>query len=88
MATIDGRELDLTAPGAVLFLTTPAQRNWVEQLPNGVTVATVEGSNAATVAGLARTLGLDDVSNAARRAANEALDLMAVGSVGLYTSPT
>src|SRR5450759_1149137 len=85
MATLDGRELDLASPGAVLFLTTPARRDWAEHLSNGVTVVTAKDSTAAIVVGLDGKLGIDDAADMARRLANEALDLMAVRSLGTYT---
>ena len=85
MATVDGRELDLAAPGAALFLTTAVRRDWVEQLPGGVTVATAQNSSTAIVAGLNGNLGIDDIADVARRMVNEALDLMAVRSLGAYT---
>jgi hypothetical protein len=85
MASVNGRELDLSAPGAVLFLTTPARREWVEQLPDGVTVVTADDSTAVIVRGLDSNLGIDGTTDAARRVTNEALDLMAVRSLGTYT---
>jgi len=93
MATLDGRELDLTAPGAVLFLTTGAHRDWVETLQNGAAVEVRQGSNAAILGGLDARLTIDDVARDARGLVNTALDLMAVRSLGGYsltdaTSPT
>ncbi len=93
MATLDGRELNLTVPGAVLFLTAEARRDWVESLRDGVTVEVREGSGAAVVGGLGAASALDDVAGEARGQVNQALDLMAVRSLGAYsltdgTSPT
>ncbi|MGH3632473.1 MAG: hypothetical protein ACRDRL_34190 [Sciscionella sp.] len=85
MATIDGRQIDLTVPGGALFLTAPAQRDWVEQLPDGVTVCTAQGSTAAMVSGLDERLSLEDAADVVRRTVNEALDLLAVRSLGVYT---
>ncbi len=93
MATLDGRELDLTVPGAVLFLTAEAQRDWVEVLEDGVTVQVREGRTPAVVNGLEAAWTIDDVARDARGLVNQALDLMAVRSLGTYcltdaTAPT
>ena len=85
MATIDGRELDLRTPGGVLFLSQPAQRDWAEQLADGITVTTSSSSRAAVVTGLPSSLGIDDVGTEAHRVVNEALDLMAARSLGVYS---
>lgn len=85
MATLDGRELDLTAPGAVLFLTTGAHRDWVETLDNGAAVEVRRGSNAAILGGLDARLSIDDVARDVRGLVNTALDLMAVRSLGGYS---
>ena len=71
MATLDGRELDLTAPGAVLFLTTGAHRDWVETLENGAAVEVRRGSNAAILGGLDARLSIDDVARDVRGGAGE-----------------
>ncbi len=93
MATVDGRELDLMVPGAVLFLTAEAQRDWVETLDDGVTVQVREGRTSAVVNGFDAAWTIDDVARDARGLVNQALDLMAVRSIGTYsltdaTSPT
>jgi hypothetical protein len=93
MATLDGRGLDLTVPGAVLFLTAEARRDWVESLGDGVTAEVREGSGAAVLGGFGAATTLDEVARNARGLVNLALDLMAVRSLGTYsltdgTSPT
>lgn len=93
MATLDGRELDLSRPGAVLSLTTEAKRDWVETLQDGASVQVHRGSITAILRGLSPLSSLDDVQRDARRQVNEALDLMAVRSLGAYsltdaTAPT
>lgn len=85
MANIDGRPLDLAAAGAVLFLTQPTKRAWIEHLPHGVDVSTAEGSRAALVSGLGAGDAIDSLVPLARQLANEALDLMALRSIGVHT---
>lgn len=84
VATVGGRKLDLTRPGAVLFLTTEARRDWVEILQGGVSVQVHEGSTSATVGGFDPLSTLDQVCEDARQRVNEALDLMAVRSLGAH----
>jgi len=93
MASLNGRELDLAIPGVVLFLTSEARRDWVQVLEDGVTVEVRQGSKAAVLGGLKAGSTIDDVAQNARGQVNEALDLMAVRSLGSYsltdeTSPT
>jgi len=85
MATVEGRELDLARPGAVLFLTAEAQRDWVEILQGGVSVKVHQGSSTVTLCGLDRSSTLDAVGRDARQRVNEALDLMSVRSLGAYS---
>lgn len=85
MATIDGRALDFTSAGGVRFLMRQAEQDWTETLPDGVTVTSGAGSHAAVVHGLHASLAIDDVGPEVDRLVNQALDLMAVRSLGVYS---
>lgn len=85
MATIDERELDLTGAGGIVFLASTAKRDWTEDVGSGVTVRTAPDSRAAIVHGLSSSLDLEGVLADSRRFVNEALDLMAVRSLGVYS---
>lgn len=85
MATIDGRLLDLSVPGGVVFLEDAARRDWTEQLEDGVTAETAEGSRAVVLRGLSTSAGVGALLGEARRSGNEALDLMAIRSLGCHS---
>ncbi len=84
MATFDDLPMRLDAGGAIIQLTRKPDRDWAERLPGGIEVQVTSGSSGIRVEGLDLGNGLDDLSALAREIANQALDLMAVRSVGTY----
>lgn len=84
MATFDDLPMRLDAGGAIIQLTRKPDRDWVERLPGGIEVQVTSGSSGIRVEGLDPGSGLDDLPALARDIANQALDLMAVRSVGTY----
>jgi hypothetical protein len=84
MASIDGLPLELEASGGVVFLRESPTLEWTEQLVQGVNVRVSPISRALRVENISEKRSLDDLVTVVREAADRALDLMAIRSVGAY----
>ena len=76
--------LRLHTAGAVIPTTQRPNRDWIERLPDGVGVRVVKDSQAIRIEGCDPDANLDGLPTLARDYANQALDLMAIRSIGSY----